>query len=168
MLAALKKLSISGRVIYEKEKKGKRSHFKVSRLANSLAHILCNQLTTLEETNEHRHQIAHWYREEIETKKVMKQPELVGSAFVRYPILVSDPIALHTYFKKQGILLGDWYNTVIAPDDSDLEHTGYTIGTCPTAEKLAKESVNLPTSRHIATKAADTISRLINSYYDRH
>ncbi|HRH23862.1 MAG TPA: DegT/DnrJ/EryC1/StrS family aminotransferase, partial [Candidatus Magasanikbacteria bacterium] len=32
MLAALKKLSITGRVIYDKEKKGERSHFKVSRL----------------------------------------------------------------------------------------------------------------------------------------
>ncbi len=166
MLAILKKLSISGRVIYEKEKKGKRSHFKVSRLANSLAHILYNQLNQLEETNEHRHQIAHWYREEIEAKQVRKPKEVQSSYLVRYPLLVPNPGELHTHFKSKGILLGDWYDTVIAPDDSDMAVTGYTAGSCPTAEKLAKESINLPTSRNIPTKTADRISRLINSFYD--
>lgn len=166
-LAILKKLSISGRVIYEKEKKGNRSHFKVSRLANSLAHILYGQLQELEEMNEHRKQIAKWYEEEIATKEVQKPEELKHSFYVRYPILVEEPQKLHAHFKKEGILLGDWYDTVIAPDDIVMEKTGYTQGTCPTAEKLTKQSINLPTSRHITITQADKIARLINSYYDR-
>lgn len=164
-LAVLKKLSISGRVIYEKEKKGKRSHFKVSKLANSLAHILYNQMSKLDEMNEHRHQIAHWYQEEIGTREVTKPKKLENSYYVRYPTLVSNPQKLHAYFKKKGILLGDWYDTAIAPDDIDMGVTGYITGSCPVAEKLAKQSINLPTSRHISTKIADRISRLINSYY---
>lgn len=162
----LKKLSISGRVIYEKEKKGIRSHFKVSRLPNALAHILFNQLNSLHEMNEHRAQIARWYEEEIATKKVVKPRELETNFYVRYPLVVENPKALHAYFKKQGILLGDWYDTVIAPNDSRIESTGYTSGSCPVAEQLAAQSINLPTSMRISTTAADRISRLLNSYYD--
>lgn len=164
-LAALKKLAISGRVIYEREKKGKRSHFKVSRLANSLAHILYHQLDALDEMNEHRHQIAHWYHEEIGVKEIEKPKKLSNNFYVRYPLLVPDPPHLHRYFKKQGILLGDWYDTVIAPDDISMENTGYVRGSCPMAEKLSQQSINLPTSGRISTVVADRISKLINSFY---
>ncbi len=167
MLAGLKKLALSGRVIYEKEKKGERSHFKVSRLANSLCHILTNQLEVIDEMNEHRTEIAHWYDEEVYVKEIIKPTKLENSFFVRYPIRVKKPQEVHAYFKKQGILLGDWYDVVIAPDDILMEKTGYTRGECPIAETLAKESINLPTSRHISVKHADRISRILNSLYDR-
>jgi perosamine synthetase len=167
-LAVLKKLSISGRVIYEKEKQGIRSHFVVSRLANSLAHILSYQLEQLDDTNMHRREIAHWYEEEIATKKVKKPKKLTQSQYVRYPLRVKNPRELHYYFKKKGILLGEWYDTVIAPSDSNLTNTGYIQGSCPVAEKLANESINLPTSRHITVIQADKISKMINSFYDNH
>ncbi len=166
LLAALKKLSITGRVIYEKEKQGVRSHFKVSRLANSLCHILCNQLEALVEVNEHRGEIARWYHEEIGTKKVEKPQKLNGSFYVRYPVLVSEPGKVMTYFKSRGILLGDWYDTVIGPDDIKLEKTGYIMGSCPVAESLAKRSLNLPTSQKISVKHADQICQLLKKYYD--
>ncbi len=164
-LALLKKLSITGRVIYDREKKGQRSHFKVSRLANCLAHILCNQFDELEELNEHRHQLARWYEEEIDTKKITLPQELTDSAYVRYPVLVSNPHELHRYLKKKGILLGDWYDTVIAPHDIDVSKTGYIAGSCPVAENLSSRSINLPTGRHISTKDADKISRMITAFY---
>lgn len=167
LLAGLKQLSISGRVIYEKEKKGERSHFKVSKLANSLCHILYNQLETLDETNEHRNEIAHWYREEIYVKKIQQPQKLENNFFVRYPLRVNNPREMHNYCKKKGILLGDWYDTVIAPDDIEMGKTGYRMGDCPVAEKLAQESINLPTSRRITIKQADTISHILNTLYDR-
>lgn len=166
MLAALKKLSITGRVIYDKEKKGGRSHFKVSRLANSLCHILYNQLEQLEDMNEHRGEIARWYHEEIATKKVEKPKKLTGSYYVRYPVLVADPGKVMTYFKNRGIILGDWYDTVIGPDDIKLEKTGYVMGSCPIAESLAARSLNLPTSRKISVKHADKICHMLKTYYD--
>lgn len=166
LLATLKKLSITGRVIYEKEKKGVRSHFKVSRLANSLCHILYNQLEQLEDMNEHRGEIARWYYEEIATKKVQKPKKLTESFYVRYPVLVDDPVKAMEYFKGQGILLGDWYDTVIGPNDIKLEKTGYITESCPVAEKLAQQSLNLPTSRKISVKHADKICQLLKKYYD--
>ena len=30
--------------------------------------------------------------------------------------------------KKEGIILGNWYNTPIAPQDIDIQKTGYTKG----------------------------------------
>ncbi len=166
MLAGLKKLAISGRVIYEKEKRGERSHFKVSRLAHSLCNILCSQLENLDATNEHRSEIARWYHEEIGIKEIEKPEKLSGSFFVRYPILVDEPKKMMSYFKKNGILLGDWYDTVVAPHDSVLEKTGYISGSCPVAETLAQRSVNLPTSRNITVQKADSICQLLNTYYD--
>ncbi len=164
-LAALKKLSITGRVIYDREKKGERSHFAVSRLANSLAHILCIQLHELEELNEHRHQIARWYEEEIDRKHITFPPKLTATAYVRYPIVVDTPKELHNFCKKNGILLGEWYDTVIAPNDIVFSNTGYVAGSCPVAENLSSRSINLPTSRHISTEDADTISRMITAFY---
>ncbi|HRH23704.1 MAG TPA: DegT/DnrJ/EryC1/StrS family aminotransferase, partial [Candidatus Magasanikbacteria bacterium] len=138
----------------------------VSRLANSLCHILYNQLEQLESMNEHRGEIARWYHEEIATKKVEKPRKLTGSYYVRYPVLVADPGKVMTYFKNRGIILGDWYDTVIGPDDIKLEKTGYVMGSCPVAEGLAARSLNLPTSRKISVKHADKICHMLKTYYD--
>ena len=83
---------------------------------------------------------------------------------MRYPILVKSPNKLLVYAKKQGIILGDWYNQVVAPKDIDMKRTDYISKSCPKAEALAAESVNLPTDRHITEKQVNEIIKTLNSY----
>ena len=66
--------------------------------------------------------------------------------------------------KKHGILLGNWYDTVIAPRDINMEKTGYHTGECPKAEKLSSMSINLPTNIHVSVEDAIKISSIVNNY----
>ena len=70
-------------------------------------------------------------------------------------------------FWDKNILIGDWYTTSIAPDYNKLEkikygknlcpaseNVGYLPGSCPVSEKLAKETLNLPTHINISKEEA--------------
>ncbi len=65
--------------------------------------------------------------------------------------------------KKSGIILGDWYSTVITPQDVDVARLGYKPGSCPRAEQMAKLSINLPTDVGVNPDDAARIVGVINS-----
>jgi dTDP-4-amino-4,6-dideoxygalactose transaminase len=77
---------------------------------------------------------------------------------------VSEPFRLHTHAKKNNIILGTWYDTVIAPKDCNIEASGYLPGSCPYAERLSAQTVNLPTDIHISENDALQICDIINKY----
>jgi len=54
-------------------------------------------------------------------------------------------------------LIGDWYTSAIAPNDTNPEKIGYIKGSCPNAEKLSQETLNLPTHINISQKEAQQI-----------
>ena len=58
---------------------------------------------------------------------------------------------------KQNLLIGDWYTSPVAPDDTKLDKVGYKIGSCPKSEKLAEIVLNLPTHINISEKQAEKI-----------
>ena len=68
--------------------------------------------------------------------------------------------------KASHILLGDWYNTPVAPSGTDFKKIGYDSGSCPQAEKLAKEIVNLPTHIQIDEKDALKIVKFCQDNYE--
>jgi len=167
ILILAKKINIFNKIIYKKEKTGEQVNFYPAKLANSLAHILNEQINEIGQLNAHRRKISKIYNQKINNSKInlpWREAELNGGACLRYPLLTKNPKKLLAYAKKQGIILGDWYSCVIAPCDSDINKTGYHTGDCPNAERLAAESVNLPTDRHITEKQADKIIKIINSY----
>jgi len=187
ILILAKKLNIFNKIIYKPEKAGERVNFYPAKLPNSLAHILCKQIDEIDELNRHRQTIAKFYnnffchfdpeRKEGEKSLIPAIQTVKGflantrndnsqttCVFLRYPILVNLPKGLMAFAKKHGIILGDWYNCVIAPCDSDQNKTGYVPGSCPNAENLAARSVNLPTGRQISEKQARKIVKVINSF----
>ena len=68
-----------------------------------------------------------------------------GAVLIRYPVLVDDPVRYQTQAKKRGVLLGNWYHHVIDPAGTNLRGVGYTVGSCPVAELVAKRILNFPT-----------------------
>lgn len=164
ILALAKKFNIINKIIYSPEKHGKQVLFYPSKLPNSLANILLSQLEELENNIEHRQEIAKIYNKEIGSEKLELPLKSLDSIYLRYPILVKNKKELFKKAKKQGIILGDWYSCPIAPCDIDQNKTGYTKGDCVNAEKLAKLSVNLPTSIYIKKKDALRVCKLLNKF----
>jgi len=173
VLGISKKLNLMNKIIYSPEKHGKQVLFYPSLLPNSLATILVKQFKTFEKVNKHRQEIAKLYNDKIITHRVsvcsdntkITKPEWSDeSIWLRYTLLVDHPEKLHAQAKKQGIILGNWYNNVIAPKDIDLEKSGYKTGDCPNAEKLSSMSINLPTNRHTTTKDTEKIIKIVNRY----
>lgn len=155
LLGAAKKLGMINLVIEPGEKKGLKPMWQPARFPQALAHIAWLQIAEVDQMNEHRKRIAAIYAKKLSTcDTVVLPPEDEECIYLRYTIRVQEPRLLRAKMKKKGILLGDWYDTVIAPGDIDMNCTGYQSGSCPVAEKLATESVNLPTGRHISERDA--------------
>lgn len=164
LLAFFKQLHLVNKIVYPAEKRGGVTPTYPARLANSLAHILTLQLVDLDMRNTHRIQLAQLYRAGIHNPRITVPALVSGSVYVRFPLQVDSPKALHAYAKKHNIILGDWYQQVVAPADTDPTCTQYVPGNCPTAESLAQHSINLPTNRFITTQDAQRIIDVLNTY----
>lgn len=163
ILFLAKKFNIINKIIYKEEKSGSPVKFYPSKLANSLAKILFFQIDKLEYFNRHRREIARFYDDNINNKKINKPEWDEDSVWLRYTILVEEPQILHLKAKRQGIILGNWYDTPIAPKNIDLNKTEYRQNQCPNAEILSSKSINLPTDDFIKIKDARKIVEIINS-----
>ena len=64
---------------------------------------------------------------------------------------------------KQNLLIGDWYTSPIAPDDTQLDKLGYELGSCLGVEELAKVTLNLPTHINISMQDAERIVDFLQS-----
>lgn len=131
-------------------------------LPNALTALALHQLKKLAKINQKRKQIAQQYQ------KVLKLPPAPeGSIYLRFPILVDQPEKLISLAKKQKILLGDWYRPVIAPKGVDLKTVGYRPGTCPHAQAVSQQVVNLPTHPKMAARDAHRVIKIVKDYVNR-
>jgi len=159
------KLKLINKIIYPEEKRGQAVGFYPSLLPNCLAAILLNQLSRLEEFNRHRCEISGIYQKQINNQKIsLPNPENFAIPWLRYPILVAESTKLLASAKKNGIILGNWYDAPIAPKDADSSVVGYQHRFCPNAERLAKQSVNLPTDISISRSDAIRVAKLLNAF----
>lgn len=149
-------LKILSKAVHWKEKQGQKPSYFPKKMPNSLALLALNQFKKLEKFNQHRREIANFYYENLRDSS-FKLPPKDNSIFLRFTI--KHP-KVHDIIKKmwsKNILIGDWYTSPIAPDDTDLAKLQYKTGTCPKAEKLAKLTLNLPTHINISKKEAQKI-----------
>lgn len=167
VLWAAKKIHLTSRIISDAEKAGKQERGFPSQFPDVLADMAYRQLLRLEKTNQHREHIASLYAGGIKNSHIALPQETrtaVSYACLRYPILTDNPKHLRAFAKKGGIILGDWYDQVVAPCVNGCPHAGYQLGSCPHAEHDAKGSVNLPTDRGISEKDAKRIIDCLNRY----
>ncbi len=85
----------------------------------------------------------------------------IKRVFLRFPVLVDNPEQVHQKFKENDIILGDWYDQVIAPKEVDLKNTGYEKGQCPVAEDVCPHIINLPTYPRMTD---DEVERVIRTF----
>jgi len=179
LLIVLQWFHILSKAVHWKEKRGKRPGYFPKRLPNALAILALNQFKKLEKFNNHRKAIANFYYNELRDTifELPLNPPDLKQTFLRFTIKGAPQKAgraaggwrpkAHEIIKKawrKNILIGDWYDKVVAPKDTKLDKMQYSLGACPKAEKLAKITLNLPTHINISQKEAQKITDLIKKY----
>ena len=163
LLVLFQQLHILSKAVHRKEKQAEKPDYFPKRLPNALAILALNQLKKLEKFNNHRKEIAKFYHKELKNTS-FELPAEKEQIYLRFTI--KHPRA-HEIIKKawkRNILIGDWYECPIAPSDTKLDKMQYKIGSCPKAEKLARETLNLPTHINISDKEAKKIADFLKSY----
>jgi len=160
-------LHVLSKAVSWKEKRGLRPDYFPKALPNALAALALNQFKKLDKFYRHRHKIAQYYRENLkDTNFVLPhENEFTKQSYLRFT--VKHPRAheiIYEAWHKQNILLGDWYTTPIAPHDTKLDEMKYKKGSCPNAESLAKQTLNLPTHINISQKDADRIIAFLKKW----
>jgi dTDP-4-amino-4,6-dideoxygalactose transaminase len=160
ILYIAKKMHLVSRAITAEEKHGQMDSNYPTKLPNALAKILLSELSRLQNLNEHRRSIAQIYHQLLSTSNHIQLPKIESDTetILRYTIRVSDPKKIYNCLKKKHIFLGSWYDTPVAPRDTDLSSVYYTPGMCQNAEKYAAQSLNLPTDYHITPTDASYIA----------
>ncbi|MCH7605346.1 aminotransferase class I/II-fold pyridoxal phosphate-dependent enzyme [Patescibacteria group bacterium] len=165
-LVAAQQLHILSKAVHWKEKRGKQPGYFPRRLPNALATLALHQLGKVDRFNGYRRELADMYYESLRNSSFELLAEFPKrkNIFLRFPI---KHLRAHEIIKKawaRNLLLGDWYTNPVAPDDTQLDAMGYKTGSCPTAEKLSRITLNLPTHINISEKNAETIIDFLNEY----
>ncbi len=160
LLVLFQWLHILSKAVHWKEKRGEKPYYFPKRLPNALAILALNQFRKLERFDNHRTEIAEIYFENLknssyELPKTFSDRENI---FLRFVVKHQKAHQIIKEAWQKNILIGDWYTSPIAPDDTKLEKMKYKTGSCPTAEKLSKIVFNLPTHINVSR---DTIKKII-------
>ncbi len=112
-------------------------------LPNVFAHIAAGELENVETYNRKRIETAKIYFEKLKNTKikVLKQE---NGIYLRLIALHPKAHLILEKAKQQKLSFGNWYNSVIYPESVHLSKLGYLSGSCPVAENLAHQTINLP------------------------
>ncbi len=162
-----KKLRIITLAIHPAERTGQRPLVMSKRLPNALALLALHQLEKMDRMNAHRREIAAVYARELAGIDSITFPIVDRSSGVciRYTILSAKAEQIIAEAKRNNVLLGDWYRTAIAPPGTS-KIAGYVDGSCPVAERLAAETVNLPTDVHVTAEDAVRVAGIVRRTLD--
>ena len=86
---------------------------------------------------------------------------------MRFPLLAGDRDTdrLLADGRKRMFFFNDgWRKRNIVPPDTDQAEMEYEEGSCPVAEQVAEEIVNLPTSIHIGRNETDRIIKMVREW----
>jgi dTDP-4-amino-4,6-dideoxygalactose transaminase/lipid II:glycine glycyltransferase (peptidoglycan interpeptide bridge formation enzyme) len=160
-----KRLGLISKTVETGERRGERASFAGRHMPNALACLALHQMSKLTRHSRHRQQIAQCYRQTLTGSDLgITGQEPSGwdqDVLMRYSIQSNDAPGLREAAKRQNILLGDWYDTPVAPRGTDYQAIGYIPGSCPAAERMAEHVVNLPTDIHIGLQDAKRIADFV-------
>jgi len=157
-------IHVLSKAVSWQEKRGQKPDYFPKALPNALAIMALNQFSKLEKFNAKRQKVAEYYYESLKNSKFILPQKFENreNIFLRFSIRHKEAHdIIYEAWHKQNILLGDWYTTPIAPFDTKMEEMHYKTGTCINAERLAKETLNLPTHINISHKDAERIVKFL-------
>jgi perosamine synthetase len=126
------------------------------RLSQAQAALALRQLERLDDNVAHRRAVANAYRAGLAPS--FDGPRVPGKAqpaFVRFPIRVADrELAMRVAARRAA--LGEWFPSVVYEAVSP-RHGDYVPGSCPNAETLTGQLVNLPTHMRVRGQDVEAI-----------
>ncbi|MDO8727138.1 MAG: aminotransferase class I/II-fold pyridoxal phosphate-dependent enzyme [Candidatus Methanoperedens sp.] len=134
------------------------------KLSNIQARVGLLQLENIHKNIKHRRKIAQIYRKLLKDSPVKlyeSYDELYLPVYIRYNLLVKNRDELKEKFLHNNCDLGEWFNSVIHPKGSSFDNVYYKKGTCPIAEEIVKNNVNLPTHLRVKENDAKRIANII-------
>ncbi len=158
------RLGVLSKAVYKEERLGLRPPFIFKKFPNALAELALNQFNKLDKFNQHRRGLAAIYKQGL--PEIASQSELnhSHSIYLRYTIRMLHAHKLLRVAAKSNIYLGDWYTTGLAPVGADYIKMKYDPTSCPNAEKLATETLNLPTNIQTSQADAEKIISFVKNY----
>lgn len=159
------KFKIITRAYSKEEKRNEKPNNFPAKMPNSLAKIALHQMTLIEKFNHHRIRVANLYNKKLSNNSNITLPissKNSKNIFLWYTVLSKNKKELIEKAKKNHIILGDWFPQVIGPDGVNLKKSGYQKGSCPIAEMVSSQCVNLPTHYKIGREEVDKIVTILN------
>lgn len=153
------KLGLFGNMIEDCEYEACRPSWLPSKMSPALSELALHQYLKLDRLNRHRVRIASIY-----IKELGKDHSADNNVYLRFPLRVRDRQELLKKAKDNGIVLGDWYKSILYAPTSSLKGLMYERGSCPNAEMLEGEIINLPTHIKVNEDDALRISKLVKPY----
>lgn len=163
LLLVAQKIRLLSRAVYTQEKRGKRPTIFPATFSDRLATLALNQLHKLERFNRHRRELARVYDEILGETRALLPPKNKDAVYLRFTIQTPKAQYLFETAKQGGIMLGDWYQSVIVPVENP-SLVGYERGSCPTAETMVTHTVNLPTYPTLSVEQAQELGRKIKRW----
>jgi len=158
VLGGLQKIRVLSKAVHKKEKKGKQPNYIPKKMPNALAILALHQFKKLDKFISHQRKIAQFYNNNLSACRI--SDIIHGRVYMRYPILIKNKNTDEILKKarKSKMFLNDgWRKSAIVPVDTDQKKMGYILGSCPVAEKVAQNILNLPTHINISQRKARKI-----------
>jgi dTDP-4-amino-4,6-dideoxygalactose transaminase len=155
--------------VQKKEKGGCFDKNLLARLPNSLASLAKSQLKRLDRFNQVRCEHVAFYAQRLANLPLKlpcyQSPEGETFPLLRFTIQVDKPQALYEFAKKRGVILNNWYYPAISPRGVLYEAIGYDPATCPIAEKVSFQVLNLPTHPRMTLKKTAKVVEVIEDFF---
>jgi len=130
------------------------------RMPSSLAKMALNQFKKAKRFNDHRREIATYYKKELGGIFEINR----NAVYLKFPIRVSKSEFILKELKKYNLLLEDgWTKKVIVPPKTNLTKMNYTLGECKKAEEMSNNMLILPTHINISKEIAERIVYILKS-----
>ncbi|MEK9166392.1 MAG: aminotransferase class I/II-fold pyridoxal phosphate-dependent enzyme [Patescibacteria group bacterium] len=158
---------VISKAVYPQEKNGGRPAWAVCRMPEALARLAGAQFEKLSRFVTRRRAIVEIYQSELGALSdiLPASPASSAPSYLRFPLRVQNASDIIREARANSIELGDWYNVPVAPMGVTYQKVLYEEGSCPEAEKAAKESLNLPTHIGIREEDARTIIAFLKRYH---
>jgi dTDP-4-amino-4,6-dideoxygalactose transaminase len=134
----------------------------IEKLSQVQAVLLSNQLKKISKINQKREKISRFYHSNLKESFRFKTE---NGLLLRYPILLDNRREIKKRLLEKEIIAGNWYSSPVHPLASEeLVEADYKLGSCPIAEKVGKNILNLPTNVEVTEEDAKEIVEIINNF----
>ena len=86
---------------------------------------------------------------------VPELPDNWDTPLLRFPLRVANKDEALVKAARYGVEIGSWFECPLHPIETDHAAFGYEQGSCPVAERAAREVINLPTHRRVSDQTID-------------